>query len=66
METLELCQRFEELATKVNQCKSVLQSEASYTTVEQVRDWSHIMRTCATELNDLFSDTLRHLSAKLS
>lgn len=66
MEQQELCYRFEELANKVNQCKSVLQSKASYTTIKQVEEWSDIMRTCATELNGLFSDTLRHLSKKLS
>jgi hypothetical protein len=65
MEQLELCFRFEELATKVRQCKSVLQSKASYTTVTQVEEWSDIMKQCATELNGLFSDTLRHLSTKL-
>jgi hypothetical protein len=65
MEQLELCNRFEELATKVNQCKSVLQSRANYTTTEQVKEWSDTMKQCATELNDLFSDTLWHLATKL-
>lgn len=66
MEQQEVCYRFEQLANKVNQCKNILQSEASYTTVEQIKEWSDTMKQCATELNNLFSDTLRQLSAKLA
>jgi len=57
--------RFEELGIKFNQCKSILQNGASYTTLAQTYEWSSNMRTYAKELNNLFSDTLRYLSTKM-
>lgn len=65
MEQHQLVRRFEELSRKVNNCKTFIFNGASYTTIEQVEEWSNNMRECAIELNSLFSDSLRHLSTKL-
>lgn len=63
MEQQELSLRFEELSAKINECKSVINSK--YIHINQVEEWSNTMKQCATELNGLFSDTLRNLSAKI-
>lgn len=66
MEQHQLVSRFKELSRKVDNCKTFIFNGASYTTIPQVEEWSNDMRICATELNSLFSDTLRYLSTKLS
>lgn len=62
----DLFNRFKELSLKINQCKNIIQNGASYTTIAQIKEWSDTMRTCATELDNLFPDTLRYLSNKLT
>jgi len=66
MDQYELANRFEELSLRVSNCKSLVVNNGSYVTIAQVEEWSNNMKVCATELNSLFSDSLRHLSTKIS